>query len=98
MPTRNRNRHLGLQTMAGAPLGNKNGTKERRLWADAVRRAVLRGDALNRLADKLIAEALDGDMAAMREIGDRLDGKPTVSVTGEGGGPVAISFTWRPPT
>jgi hypothetical protein len=31
---------------------------------------------LRLLADKLVERALDGDMAAIREIGDRLDGRP----------------------
>ena len=45
------------------------------------------------LADKLVERGLDGDVTALKEIGDRLDGKPTQGVehTGKGGGPVEIS-------
>ncbi|MGI9047050.1 MAG: hypothetical protein ACR2FI_09755, partial [Burkholderiales bacterium] len=48
----------------------------------AIRRAVMRatenGDAnkLDALADTLIKRGLDGDITAIKEIGDRLDGKP----------------------
>jgi len=85
------------KSKGGAPLGNKNATKNR-VWADAVRRACLRGDTLNELADALIREALDGDMTAMREIGDRLDGKSVQAITNEEGGPVELVVTWRAPS
>ena len=64
--------------MAGAPLGNKNGAKENRLWGEAIRRAVTQrdGETLRALADKLIEKAAEGDVPALRELGDRLDGKP----------------------
>lgn len=74
------------------------GRKSDKMWRDAVHRAVKRmadGDdkkALERLADKLIAEGLDGNMAALREIGDRLDGKPAQSFVGEDDGPLTIQI------
>jgi len=67
----------------GAPLGNKNGTKNRP-WAEAVNRALLAEDGkkLRALADKLIDKALEGDVAALKEIGDRVDGKPMQAIEG----------------
>lgn len=67
----------------GAPLGNTNGAKQNRLWGDAIRRAVAQNDSqkLRALADKLIEKAEEGDVSALRELGDRLDGKPAQSVT-----------------
>ena len=65
---------------SGNPTGR--GTEDK-LWRDAVRRAVKRraaegkGTQLEALADKLVACALAGDIGAMQEIGNRLDGKPT---------------------
>lgn len=35
---------------------------------------------LERLADVLVTKGVDGDIAAIREIGDRLEGKPAQSV------------------
>ena len=63
----------------GAPAGNTNSSKDNRLWANTIRRAIVQGDAerLRRIAEKLLAMAEDGDLQAMREIGDRLDGKPS---------------------
>jgi Family of unknown function (DUF5681) len=65
---------------SGNPAGR--GTEDK-LWRDAVRRAVNRqaadgkGTQLEALADKLVACALEGDISAMQEIGNRLDGRPT---------------------
>ena len=44
------------------------------------------------MAEKLVAKALDGDMAAMKEIGDRLDGKsPQYSeIAGRDGAPLQL--------
>ncbi len=65
----------------GAPAGNKNATKNR-LWTDALNRALLADDGkkLRSLADKLISRAEEGDVTALKEIGDRMEGKPAQSV------------------
>ena len=74
-----------------APKGNKNAIKSHRIWADAIERAIKQNPKLlNNLALKLIAKAEEGDMAAMREIGDRLDGKPAQALVGSDGGDLKI--------
>lgn len=61
----------------GAPKGNRNAAGSRKDWQDAIRR-VLGKDrgSLERCAKALVKAAEEGDIAALREIGDRLDGKP----------------------
>jgi len=68
--------------MAGAPKGNTNSSKENRLWTNTLRRAVAQGngDTLRRIAEKLINKALAGDMWAIKEIGNRLDGRPAQAI------------------
>ena len=65
----------------GAPKGNTNASKTK-LWGDTIRHAIVQADAekLRKLADKLIENALSGDMQALKEIGDRLDGKSVQSI------------------
>lgn len=72
-------------------------------WREAIRVSVNEEDAdgikkIRRLADKLVSAALDGDVTAIKEVGDRLDGKPAQALehTGADGGPLAI--TWQPPS
>lgn len=67
--------------MAGAPQGNDNRVKGKR-WQTAIDNALAkrgsRADgiqALDVLAEKLLALAEDGDLGALKELGDRLDGK-----------------------
>jgi hypothetical protein len=66
--------------------GNPNGRAKDKLWADAIRIAVNEayedGDKkkLRVLADRLVDKALEGEISAMKEIGDRLDGKAAQSV------------------
>lgn len=67
-----------------APLGNTNARKENREWANAIRRAVKRGKKLNKLADILIEKAISGDIAALKEFGDRFDGKVAQQILGPG--------------
>jgi hypothetical protein len=58
----------------GRPIGSSNREKP---FNDALRIA-LRGDPLRlpRIAEKLAILAEEGDLAAIRELADRLDGKP----------------------
>ena len=64
----------------GAPLGNNNAAKGK-LWTDAIKRALARRSdtvegGLNDLADTFIEAVANGDAWAMKELGDRLEGKP----------------------
>lgn len=79
-----------------APLGNKNATKNRP-WADAVNRALLANDGqkLRALADKLIDRALEGDVSALKEIGDRVDGKPAQMLIGDADNPLVFQEVVR---
>jgi ribosomal protein L17 len=72
---------VNFPTMA-APEGNTNSSKDNRLWANTIRRAVVQGDAqkLRAIAEKLIELAAEGDMSAIKELGDRLDGKASQSI------------------
>jgi len=74
-----------------APKGNQNAAKGR-MWAEAVRKAALNNDKLRKIADKLVDMAVEGDMQAIKEVGDRLDGKTVQAVTGEDGGPLTIEI------
>lgn len=69
----------------GGQPGNKNATKNK-LWAEALNRALLAEDGkkLRALADRLIARAQEGDVTALKEIGDRIDGKSTQAVEHSG--------------
>ncbi len=64
-----------------APKNNK-GYKSDKQWRDAIQLAVhrLASDGktkhLDLLAMRLVKAGAEGDVAALREIGDRLDGKP----------------------
>jgi len=60
--------------MAGAPKGNNNASKGKR-FVSMIEKRLEELDAMQRIADALIAKALEGDMQAIKEIGDRLDGK-----------------------
>ena len=63
--------------MAGAPIGNKNACKGK-VWADALHRAIAQdqGNRVRLAAEKLLDEASRGQQWAIRELADRLDGRP----------------------
>ena len=69
-------------------IANPTGINRRKPWADAVRIVMSEDDPKTQrprlllLAERLFAEAMAGDMAAIKEIGDRLDGKPARGVIG----------------
>lgn len=45
-----------------------------------MRKAIIQNDNLSKLADALILKALEGDVSALRELGDRLEGKVTQQI------------------
>ena len=71
--------------MAAAP-GNQYAAKER-VWTAAINKALEKRSALGRmealadLAEKLLDQCSEGNLVALRELGDRLEGKPGQSMT-----------------
>lgn len=71
----------------GAPKGNQNGAKAK-VWSAAINRVLddrtkTRKDKrreIDELAEKLVDMAKSGDMTALKEIGDRLEGKAMQSI------------------
>lgn len=79
--------------IVGAPLGNQNAAKAK-VWRAAIMRALERRkpaderkQAIDELADKLIELVAAGDLAALKEFGDRLDGKPAQAIVGDDDAP-----------
>lgn len=65
------------------------GRKSDKLWRDAINVAVHRDiskqdkkNYLAGIAEKLVLLAYAGDVSAMKEIGDRLEGKPAQAIIG----------------
>lgn len=52
------------------------------------------GTNLRQVAQALVDKALTGDVPAIREIGDRLDGKVPQGIVGEEGGPMKLVIEW----
>ena len=67
-------------------------------WADAVRKAANDIDKdkkkrkLELLAGSLVAKGIDGDVSALKEIGDRIDGKVPQALIGGQKGEPPIAF------
>ena len=81
--------------MAGRPAGSQNKDKP---FRDALRLVIADAEdnprKLRRIAETLFDEAARGDVAAIKEIADRLDGKVAQLHGGDDeSGPIAI--TWQ---
>lgn len=74
--------------MAGAPLGNQNRAKGAQ-WRAALDRALERREksradgvkAIDEIAEELLKLCMSGDLQAIKEFADRMDGKAAQSVT-----------------
>ena len=73
----------------GAPIGNQNASKA---WRQAIMRALERraeangrhsNHELDELAEKLLCACHEGDLSALKELGDRLEGKPATVIVGD---------------
>lgn len=49
---------------------------------------------LDDIAETLVALAVGGDMGAIKEIGDRMDGKPAQAIVGDADQPVTLTLRW----
>jgi hypothetical protein len=82
---------------SGAQPGNNNEVKGKR-WYAAIDRALAKRSrvsgiaALDELADNLLELCAQKDLGALRELGDRLDGKSPQAITGDGGGPLIVQI------
>lgn len=73
----------------GAPIGNRNAAKAK-VWHAAICRALETRDKsrvdgkkeIDALAEKLLDLVSAGDLAALKEFGDRMDGKPAQAIIG----------------
>lgn len=81
-----------------APIGNKYGTKAR-IWSQAIERALSKRsrvdqmDAIDALAEKLLTLCDQGDLQALKEFGDRIEGKPTTVIDAQAD--VKMEIAWN---
>jgi len=64
-----------------APKGNQNAVKAK-IWSDRLRQQIEERKLWPQLADALLAKALEGDVAALKEVGDRIEGKVAQAIIG----------------
>jgi hypothetical protein len=87
---------LAREKAAEANKGNKHSSKENRIWGNIIRKLAVQEDykRLHAIAEKLYEKAAEGDMSAVKELGDRLDGKSvaTTELTGVDGSNLPISI------
>ncbi len=95
--TENNNLQVETTNKGGAPVGNQN-SKKGKLFYDALRVALVQEDRkkLRKITDKLVQAAEEGEPWAVKEIMDRMDGKPvnTTELSGADGGDIRIIAGW----
>ena len=81
---------------AGAPLGHTNSSRNNRIWGNIIKKYAMQEDykRLHAMAEKLYEKAAEGDLGAIKEVGDRLDGKAkaTTELSGVDGKDLPISI------
>lgn len=83
-------------------MANPRGQQRDKPFRDALRIAIADADdnprKLRKIAEKLYDKAAEGDVAAIKEIADRLDGKVPQGIGGSDElGPVENVVTWKQP-
>lgn len=67
-------------TLGGAPKGNQNAAKPK-IITEAIRKHLVQNpEDATKIVEVLMEKALAGDMAAIKELMDRLEGKPAQSI------------------
>jgi hypothetical protein len=76
-----------------APEGNKNAVKNK-YWSDALRKYIAQNPKeLEEAARAIFAKAKEGDVAAIKEIGDRLEGKAVQAVEASVTGSIILTLS-----
>ena len=72
--------------------GNTNSSKNNRIWGKIVKKLAVQEDyaKLHSVANALYEKAASGDISAIKELGDRLDGKAQQEITGNSDQPITI--------
>lgn len=82
----------------GGQPGNQNARKGR-IWSEAIERALSKRsradqiEAIDVLAEKLLALCDASDLQALKEFGDRVEGKPTTVVDARGD--MTLEIVWN---
>ena len=82
---------------SGAPLGNQNSSKSNRLFGETIKRIVTQseGEVARKIAEALILKAQDGDISAIREFADRVDGKVVQQIDQNTELSGEVAYTWK---
>jgi hypothetical protein len=96
--TENNNLQVEPTNKGGAPVGNQNGRKGK-LFYDALKVALVQEDRkkLRNITDKLVKSAENGEPWAIKEVMDRIDGKPvnTTELSGTDNSPLRLVVAWE---
>lgn len=76
-------------------MGRVSGAKTGKLWRDAIRVAAHREaedgrKEIEHIAEKLVQLAKEGDVSAIKELGDRIDGKAVQAIAGDDDNPLTF--------
>ena len=87
-----------MADVGGQP-GNDN-AKRSKIWTDAIKRAIARRygnlpDGLDKLADDFIKAVAEGGIPEKEMMGNRLEGKPAQTITGDDENPLTIQVIER---
>lgn len=92
--TKEERKILAAQRSSEVNKGNKNSSKINRLLGETLKRALIQDEAIRsrKVVDALLAKAEDGDVSAIKEVFDRIDGKVIQEnkVSGDSDQPVMI--------
>ena len=75
-----------------APKGNKNSSKENRVWGKTIKKLAIQEDykRIHKVAEALFRKAEDGDISAIKELGDRIDGRAQQTISGDSDSPITV--------
>ena len=94
---------LAQSKVSEANKGNTHSSKNNRLLNETLKRRLIQEDAIraNRIVEALLAKAEDGDLVAIKEVFDRIEGKAVArqEITGADGAdlPVTIGISFVKP-